>query len=157
MLQNGMKLYRYRCVRIFFEAGTLVSPVPGRPQQAKGLHVSHNERPNPDAFLPMKPVWFHILLALADEAQHGYAIRQRVEDRTQGAVRLWPATLYGSVRDLSEQGLIEALEGDSDPDEDARRRYYRLTRLGERVLQGETDRLQSLVDAARGSRALGGA
>lgn len=124
--------------------------------QRKGFAVSHNERADPEAFLPMKPVWFHILLALADEAQHGYAIRQRVEDRTRGAVRLWPATLYGSVRDLSDRGLIEALEGDADPDEDARRRYYRLTRLGMQVLQGETDRLQSLVDAARGSRALGG-
>lgn len=119
--------------------------------------MSHNEQTDPGVFLPMKPVWFHILLALADDAQHGYAIRHRVEERTHGAVKLWPATLYGSVRDLSDQGLIEALEGESDPDADARRRYYRLTRLGMRVLQGETDRLQGLVDAARGSRALGGA
>lgn len=104
---------------------------------------------------PLKPAWFHILLALADGAQHGFAIRSRVEDRTGGSVKLWPATLYGSIRELSELGAIEALEGEDDPDDDQRRRYYRLTKMGRELLRAEADRLQDLVDAARASRALG--
>ncbi len=103
---------------------------------------------------PLKPAWFHILLALADGAQHGFAIRSRVEERTDGSVKLWPATLYGSIRELSGVGAIEALEGADDPDDDQRRRYYRLTELGRELLRAEADRLQALVDAARGSRAL---
>jgi len=105
--------------------------------------------------LPLKTAWFHILLALADGAQHGYAIRERTEARTDGAVTLWPATLYGSLRDLAELEAIEALEGADDPDDDQRRQYYRLTELGRRLLKGETERLQALVDAARASRAWG--
>jgi DNA-binding PadR family transcriptional regulator len=105
--------------------------------------------------LPLKTTWFHILLALADDPGHGYAIRERVDARTDGAVTLWPATLYGSLRDLEELGAIEALEGDDDPDEDQRRRYHRLTDLGRAILRAETKRLQSLVDAARSSRAWG--
>ncbi len=105
--------------------------------------------------IPLKPVWFHILLALADGARHGFSIREAVEKRTDGAVRLWPATLYGSMRDLSDAGLVEALEGEDDPDDDQRRRYYRLTPRGRDALRGETDRLQALVDAARATRALG--
>lgn len=105
----------------------------------------------------LKPAWFHILLALSDGARHGFAIREAVEERTGGAVRLWPATLYGSIRDLSDHGVIEALEGDDDPDDDQRRRYYRLTERGRAVLRAETDRMQALVDAARASRALDGA
>ena len=105
--------------------------------------------------LPLKPAWFHILLALADGAQHGYAIRGLVEERTEGRVKLWPATLYGSIRELSGEDLIEALSGPDDPDDDARRRYYRLTRRGNELLRAEADRLQALVDAARSSRALG--
>ncbi len=106
---------------------------------------------------PLKPAWFHILLALADGAQHGYAIRSLVEERTDGGVKLWPATLYGSIRELSEEDLIEALEGPEDPDDDARRRYYRLTGRGRELLLAEADRMQALVDAARSSRALEGA
>jgi DNA-binding PadR family transcriptional regulator len=106
------------------------------------------------SFQPLKPAWFHILLALADGAQHGFAIRSRVEERSGGSVKLWPATLYGSIRELSEAGVIEALEGEDDPDDDQRRRYYRLTKLGRELLRAEADRLQGLVDAARGSRAL---
>jgi DNA-binding PadR family transcriptional regulator len=110
---------------------------------------------SPQAHLPLKPAWFHILLALGDGAGHGFAIRERVEARTGGALKLWPATLYGSVRDMTEAGLIEPLEGEDDPDDDQRRRYYRLTPLGRDVLRAEADRLQSLVDAARASAAAG--
>jgi DNA-binding PadR family transcriptional regulator len=103
---------------------------------------------------PLKPAWFHILLALSDGAQHGYAIRESVERRTSGEVRLWPATLYGAMRDLALRGDIEALEGPDDPDPDQRRRYYRLTERGRETLRAEAERLQALVDAARSSRAL---
>jgi DNA-binding PadR family transcriptional regulator len=109
----------------------------------------------PGDFLPLKPARFHILLALADGARHGFSIREDVDARTEGAVKLWPATLYGAVRDMTGEGLIEALEGEDDPDDDRRRRYYRLTPLGREVLRAEADRLQSLVDAARRSAALG--
>lgn len=103
----------------------------------------------------LKPPLFHILLALADGARHGFAIREIVEKRTEGAVRLWPATLYGSIREMAEAGWIEPLEGEDDPDDDQRRRYYRLTQVGRDVLRAEADRLQALVDVARASRALG--
>lgn len=105
--------------------------------------------------LPLKPAWFHILLALGNGRRHGYAIRAEVEERTQGRVRLWPATLYGSIRELAGEALIEELEGEPDVGDDPRRRYYRLTRLGKRVLAAEVARLQALVDAARATRALG--
>lgn len=101
--------------------------------------------------------WFHILLALADEARHGYSIREDVRERTEGAVELYPATLYGSIRDLTEVGLIEPLVGDDDPDDDQRRRYYALTEAGRSALRDEVIRLQGILDEARASRALGGA
>jgi DNA-binding PadR family transcriptional regulator len=102
--------------------------------------------------LPLKATWFHILLALKEGEAHGFAIRERVEARTGGKVRLWPATLYGAVHQLSDEGLIEALEGEDDPDDDARRRYYRLTSLGREVLLAEADRLEFLVRDARSTR-----
>jgi DNA-binding PadR family transcriptional regulator len=105
----------------------------------------------------LKTAWFHILLALADGAQHGYAIRRSVKERTEGAVKLYPATLYGSIRELSERGFIEALEGEEDPDEDQRRRYYRLTPAGRDALADEVGRMQAILDQARATRALSGA
>jgi DNA-binding PadR family transcriptional regulator len=105
--------------------------------------------------LPLKTAWFHILLALRQGAQHGYAIRAEVEERSNGAVKLWPATLYGSIRELSEAGVIQALEGADDPDDDQRRRYYRLTPFGHEVLTLEADRMQALVDAARDMSVVG--
>jgi DNA-binding PadR family transcriptional regulator len=105
--------------------------------------------------LPLKIAWFHILLALADGAQHGFGIRERVKVETDDSVKLWPATLYGSLRDLADLGAIDALEGDEDPDEDQRRRYYRLTPLGRDLLRAEADRMEALVEAARTSKALG--
>jgi DNA-binding PadR family transcriptional regulator len=102
--------------------------------------------PKPENFLPLKTNWFHILLSLAAGDQHGYSIMQEVLNRTSGKVRLWPATLYGSLKRLIEEGLIEE-SGDRPAREldDARRRYYRLTRLGRRVLDAESERLQDLV------------
>jgi DNA-binding PadR family transcriptional regulator len=106
--------------------------------------------------LPLKPVWFHILLALREEAAHGFAIRSRVEERTEGGIRLWPVTLYGSIRQMVEEGLIEALEGDAGPDDDGRRRYYALTSFGREVLLAEADRMEGLVRDARAVRIAGG-
>lgn len=109
----------------------------------------------PEKFLPLKPVRFHVLLAIAAGHRHGYAIRQRVEGRTQGRLKLWPTTLYGTLHALDEEGLIEeSPEGDGE-DDGRQRRLYRLTDLGERVLAAETARLEELVEAARGELASG--
>lgn len=97
-------------------------------------------------FIPLKPQWLHILLSLAAGEQHGYGIMQDVLNRTMGKVRLWPATLYGSIKRLIEAELIEESDERPAPElDDARRRYYRLTPLGKRVLDAECDRLQDLV------------
>ena len=110
-----------------------------------------------EGFLPLKTNWFHILLSLAPGEQHGYGIMQAVAQRTGGKIRLWPATLYGTIKRLIEADLIE--ESDERPAaelDDARRRYYRLTRLGKRVLDAETERLEELVrivHVARGMEA----
>ena len=107
-------------------------------------------QPDPQKFLPLKAHWFHIMLSLAAGDQHGYGIMQEVMNRTMGKVRLWPATLYGSIKRLIEADLIE--ESDERPAaelDDARRRYYRLTPLGKRVLDAECERLQELVRTIR--------
>jgi DNA-binding PadR family transcriptional regulator len=96
-------------------------------------------------FLPLKTNWFHILLSLVEGEHHGYGIMQEVLERTGGKVRLWPATLYGSLKRLIEAGLIEESGERPRESDDARRRYYRLTRLGRRVLDAESARLQELV------------
>ena len=105
---------------------------------------------NCQKFLPLKTQWFHIMLSVAGEEQHGYGIMQDVLQRTGGKVRLWPATLYGSIKRLIEAGLIEESDERPAPElDDARRRYYRLTKLGRRVLDAECERLQELVRTIR--------
>jgi len=109
--------------------------------------------PQPDSFLPLKPHVFHVLLSLADEDQHGYGIMQEVLDRTDGKVRLWPATLYGTLKRLMDEDLIAESGDRPAPDrDDARRRYYRLTKLGRRVLNAECRRLEDLVSVIRTKR-----
>ena len=106
-----------------------------------------------DRLLPLKPRILHILLALADGPRHGYSIMQEVAARTEGQVRLWPAALYGTLRELEELDLI--VESEKRPsDDDERRRYFALTALGKRVLGGEVRRLEAIVGHARASRAL---
>jgi DNA-binding PadR family transcriptional regulator len=106
-----------------------------------------------DYLLPLKPKVLHILLALADGPRHGYSIMQQVAARSDGQVRIWPAAMYGSLRELEDLGLIE--ETDKRPTEDdERRRYFVLTPLGTRVLSAEVRRLAAIVDHARASRAL---
>ena len=93
------------------------------------------------------------MLALAGGEQHGYGIMREVLQRTTGKVRLWPATLYGSIKRLIESGLIEESDKRPEPElDDARRRYYRLTALGRRVLDAECERLQELVRVIRVKR-----
>jgi DNA-binding PadR family transcriptional regulator len=110
---------------------------------------------DPKDFIPLRVHWFHIMLCLAGGEQHGYGIMQEVLNRTTGKVRLWPATLYGSIKRLIEAGLIEESDLRPAPElDDARRRYYRLTALGRRVLDAECERLQELVRTVRVKQAM---
>ena len=113
------------------------------------------KEPEPATFLPLKPHWFHVLLSLANEHQHGYGIMQEVLERTGGRVRLWPATLYGTLKRLTDADLIEASDASTRAGDDPRRRYYRLTRLGRRVLNAECRRLENLVQVIRSKRPFG--
>ena len=108
---------------------------------------------DPTRLLPLTPQVFHVLLALAEGEKHGYAIMQEAQERSGGLVRLGPGTLYGAIKRLLEQGVVEESEERPAPDaDDARRRYYRLTPFGQRVLALEADRLDSLVRAVRSQR-----
>jgi DNA-binding PadR family transcriptional regulator len=105
---------------------------------------------NPTDFLPLTPAMFHILLALADSERHGYDIMREVDERTNGSVKLGPGTLYGSIKRMLADGLVEELEERPDPAlDDERRRYYRLTDFGHRVAVAEAERLARLVKSAR--------
>jgi DNA-binding PadR family transcriptional regulator len=102
-----------------------------------------------DEFLPLPTAVFHILVALADRDRHGYSIMQDVSARTDGKVRLSAGTLYSAVRRMLEQGLIEELREGPDPgNDDQRRRYYRLTRLGRQVALAEARRLRDMLSQA---------
>jgi DNA-binding PadR family transcriptional regulator len=105
---------------------------------------------DPHSFLPLHQNWFHILLSLVGTEQHGYGIMQEVTERTGGTVRIWPATLYNSLKRLIDDGLIAESDERPVPElDDARRRYYRLTRLGKQVLELECERLQEMLRMAR--------
>ncbi len=104
---------------------------------------------------PLTPAVFHILLALVDGERHGYGIVQEITQRTDGAVRMGPGTLYGTIKRLLADGLI--VETDDRPDprlDDERRRYYQLTALGLRQAAAEARRLDQLVQVARTKRLL---
>ncbi len=110
---------------------------------------------DPELFLPLTPAMFHILLALADRERHGYHIMQEVDERTEGKVRLGPGTLYGSIKRMLADGMIEETEERPDPGmDDERRRYYRLTDFGYRVARAEAERLAHLVKTARSKKLL---
>ena len=105
-----------------------------------------------ESLLPLPHAAFSILLALAEDDRHGYAIIQDVAARTHGQVRLSAGTLYRSIQRMLEQGLIEETRERPAPEEDdERRRYYRITQLGTRVARAETRRLAALVRLARAS------
>jgi len=111
---------------------------------------------NPEEFLPLIPAVFNILLALADSEKHGYGIMQEVEANTKGQVLMGPGTLYGSIKRMLQAGLIEESDERADPEmDDQRRKYYKLTNLGRRVLSMEAERLASQVMIARAKNVLG--
>jgi DNA-binding PadR family transcriptional regulator len=99
---------------------------------------------------PLPQTAFQILLALAGEDLHGYGIMRRVEDQTEGKLRIGPGTLYSSIQTLVDGVLIEELDETRAPDSgDERRRYYRLTSEGRRVARAEAERLAELLRTAR--------
>lgn len=117
---------------------------------SNGAQLKHSD---PQAFLPLTPAVFHILLALADGERHGYSIMREVEVYTNGQLKLGATTLYRSIRQMLASGLI--VESDERPDpalDDERRRYYRLSDLGRQVALAEMQRLDRLMAVARGKR-----
>ena len=108
------------------------------------------DRAEIESLLPLPPATFHILLALADQERHGYAIIQDVEARPEGELRLSAGTLYRSVARMVEQGLIaEVSKRPAARLDDERRRYYRITTFGTAVARAEMARLSQLVRLAR--------
>ncbi|HEY3992601.1 MAG TPA: PadR family transcriptional regulator [Ktedonobacteraceae bacterium] len=119
--------------------------------------MSNNNQREPEALLPLTPAVFHILLALADGGKHGYAIMQEIGERTGGAMRMRPGTLYGSIQRMLKDGLIVETRGHSEPAHgEERRRYYGLTGFGLRVVQAEARRLEQLVRVAQSKQVLPG-
>ena len=105
----------------------------------------------------LKAHWFHILLSLADRDLHGTAIMEDVLARTEGQLRLWPGKLYGALRDICDEGLIDEVDPPADaPTEGGKRRFYSITRRGRLVLHEEVERLAALVRVARAKGAGGG-
>ncbi len=106
---------------------------------------------------PLPSAAFQILLALAGEELHGYAIMRQVAEQTGNRIRLGPGTLYSSIRVLLENGLIEESAARDDADSaDERRRYYRLTTAGRKLAQSEAQRLAEVLRVARAKKILRG-
>ena len=115
-----------------------------------------NSAPRIDEHLPLTSAVFHILLSLPDQERHGYGIMQEVEAMTKGQIQMGPGTLYGSIKRMISADLIEESDERPDPEhDDERRRYYRLTDLGRRVLGAEAQRLSDLVNVAQIKRIVG--
>jgi DNA-binding PadR family transcriptional regulator len=105
-----------------------------------------------DQLLPLPPVTFHILVALAEDDRHGYAIMQEVAQRTDGAIKFGAGTLYRSIQRMLEQGLISEASARPAPElDDERRRYYRITSFGRAVAKAEARRLAQMLKLARAS------
>ncbi len=101
-------------------------------------------------YQPLTPAVFHILLALADGEKHGYSIMKDVEIQTGGKLKMGPGTLYGSIKRMLTAGLIQEADERPDPElDDERRRYYRLSDIGQKVLSDESQRLEQAVKVAR--------
>ena len=103
----------------------------------------------PESLLPLPAASFQILIALSDGEKHGYAIMREVEEQTRSAMKLGPGTLYGSLKRLLKDDLIEEFEPRGAAPENERRRYYRLTTFGQRVAAAELARLESMVRWAK--------
>jgi DNA-binding PadR family transcriptional regulator len=105
---------------------------------------------DPDALLPLKPIVFQVLLSLVDAERHGYAIVQDIAERSSARLQIQPGNLYRTLRDMLDEGLIEESDRRPAPGlDDERRRYYRITRFGQRVASAEAARLVDLVADAR--------
>jgi DNA-binding PadR family transcriptional regulator len=105
---------------------------------------------DPESFLPLTSAVFHVMLALAEGERHGYAIMQSVAESTNGKMTMGPGTLYGTIKRLLESGWVEEHEERPDPElDDERRRYYRLTSLGQKVAAAEARRYESLLRTSR--------
>jgi DNA-binding PadR family transcriptional regulator len=110
----------------------------------------------PGELLPLTPAVFHVLLALTDGERHGYAIMQEVAESTAGRMKMGPGTLYGTIKRLLEARMIEESDERPDPEmDDERRRYYRLTALGERAVKAEALRYAEIAAIARRKQLLG--
>lgn len=100
--------------------------------------------------VPLSAPIFHILLSLGHERLHGYAIMQAIEEKTGGAIKILPGTLYTTLNRMLSEGLVEeAPAPDDEPGDDRRRRYYRTTTLGREVAHAEAERMSLLVELAR--------
>ncbi|RPI86648.1 MAG: PadR family transcriptional regulator, partial [Chloroflexi bacterium] len=109
-----------------------------------------NKTLSPEKQQPLTTAVFHILLALVDRERHGYAIMQEVAANSQGKLQMGPGTLYGSIKRMLEAKLIEETEDRPDPElDDERRRYYRISDIGRKVLASEVERLSQLVMVAK--------
>lgn len=107
--------------------------------------------PDPGPFVPLAPASLHIVLSLNRGERHGYAIMRDVEELSDGVIKMGPGTLYGTIKKLVGQGLIEQADERPDPAlDDERRKYYRLTGLGNAVCAAEIQRLANLVERSRG-------
>jgi len=104
-----------------------------------------------DDLLPLQPAVFHILMALAEDDRHGYAIIQAIAERTEPRIRLSAGTLYRSIHRMLEDGLVVEIDQRPGPGEDERRRYYRITPFGRKAARAEAQRLADLVNLARAS------
>lgn len=125
---------------------------PGAVQLANYVHSGYTRTVNSDveSLLPLPPAAFHILVALADEDRHGYAVIKDVAARTGGALQLSPGTLYRSIDRMVQQGLIREISTRPAKDmDDERRRYYRITPFGREVAMAECRRLAQMLDLAR--------
>jgi len=112
---------------------------------------------DPNTQLPLTPAVLHILLALSGGERHGYAIAGEVDETTSGSIRMGPGTLYGSIQRMLGAGLIEEVSPRRARDDDERRRYYKLTTFGRRVLELEVQRLDRVLRVAKRKHVLGDA
>ncbi|MBI3471293.1 MAG: helix-turn-helix transcriptional regulator [Candidatus Solibacter usitatus] len=103
---------------------------------------------DPQRRLPLSPATLHILLALANEDLHGYGIMQAVARQSDGRYKVGPGTLYDSLERLTTRGIVTEVDS-RGPEVDSRRRYYRLTPFGRKVLAAEIDRLEAVIARAR--------
>lgn len=108
----------------------------------------------PEDLLPLTPLTYQVLLAMADRPLHGYGVIKEVSARTNGEMELEAGTLYAAIKRLRDERLIDVAAPPKRGNVDARRRYYRLTPFGRQVLRRESERLLELVELARAKKVL---